>query len=89
MTSNWLEPLRFEKTPMETLVVFFVKWLVLANRKEDTMENIILLALLGLILGGAAGYVYKAKKKGAKCIGCPDGSKCSGSCSGCCGCTQE
>ena len=53
------------------------------------MENLILLALLGLILGGAAGYVYKAKKKGVKCIGCPDGSTCSGSCSGCCGCNHE
>jgi hypothetical protein len=34
------------------------------------MENIILIALLGVILGGAAGYVYKSKKKGVKCIGC-------------------
>ena len=53
------------------------------------MENIVLLALLGVILGGAAGYVYRAKKKGGKCIGCPDGAKCSGQCSGCCGCSQE
>ena len=47
------------------------------------MENIIILAVLGLILGGAAGYLYKAKKKGVKCIGCPNGGSCSGSCSGC------
>ncbi len=53
------------------------------------MENIILIALLGVILGGAAGYVYKSKKKGVKCIGCPDGSKCSGPCSGGCGCKLE
>ena len=53
------------------------------------MENVILTVLLGVILGGAAGYIYKAKKKGVKCIGCPDGSKCSGACSGCCGCSQE
>ena len=53
------------------------------------MTDNLLLALLGLILGGAAGYVYKAKKRGAKCIGCPDGSKCSGSCSGGCGCSHE
>lgn len=51
------------------------------------MENIILLALLGLIVGGAAGYIYKAKKKGIKCIGCPNGASCSGNCSGCsCSC---
>jgi len=52
------------------------------------MENIILLAVLGLILGGAAGYVYKSRKKGVKCIGCPDGSKCSGQCSGYCSCDR-
>lgn len=53
------------------------------------MENILLLALLGLIVGGAAGYVYRSKKKGVKCIGCPDGAKCSGQCSGCQGCSYE
>ena len=47
------------------------------------MENVIILGLLGLILGGAAGYIYKAKRKGVKCIGCPDGGKCSGCCSSC------
>ena len=49
------------------------------------MENFLILAVLGLILGGAAGYVYKAKKAGRKCIGCPDGGQCNcnGSCSGC------
>lgn len=51
------------------------------------MENIILLVLLGLIVGGAAGYIYRAKKKGVKCIGCPNGASCSGNCSGCsCSC---
>ena len=47
------------------------------------MENVIILVLLGLILGSAAGYIYKAKKKGVKCIGCPQGSKCTGGCPGC------
>ena len=37
-----------------------------------TMDNLIILALLGLILGGAAGYIYKAKKKGVKCIDASD-----------------
>lgn len=49
------------------------------------MENMIILALLGLVVGGAAGYVYKEKKKGTKCIGCPHAGKCSGGCSGSCG----
>ena len=50
------------------------------------MENIPIIALVGLIVGLAAGYVYKAKKRGVKCIGCPDGAKCSGCCSSCSGC---
>ncbi len=45
------------------------------------MEDILILAALGLILGGAVGYLWKAKKAGRKCIGCPG----SGSC-GSCGC---
>ena len=53
------------------------------------MNDIAIIALVLLIVGLAAGYVIKAKKKGHRCIGCPDGSKCSGSCSGGCGCNQE
>ncbi|MBR4109652.1 MAG: hypothetical protein IKK41_04990 [Oscillospiraceae bacterium] len=47
------------------------------------MENLIVVLILVLILGGAALYIYKAKKKGRKCIGCPDGSTCSGRCASC------
>ena len=55
-----------------------------------TIETWIAIAVVGLIVGLAAGYVIKAKKSGKKCIGCPDGG-CSGSCSCCnCGCgTKE
>lgn len=55
------------------------------------MENIIIVAVLLLIVGGAALYIYKAKKKGQKCIGCPDsGSCCSKNCGSCgCGCSEE
>ena len=35
------------------------------------------LALIGL-------YLYRTKKNGRKCIGCPEGT-CSGACSGKCG----
>ena len=49
------------------------------------MENYILIAVLVLIVGGAAFYIYKAKKSGRKCIGCPDSGSCSGNCSGCSG----
>ena len=48
-------------------------------------ESIIIVAVLVLIVGLAGGYVYKAKKSGAKCIGCPSAKTCSGSCSACAG----
>ena len=47
------------------------------------MKDIIVIALIVIILGLAALYVYKAKKQGKKCIGCPDSGSC-GSCSGGC-----
>ena len=50
----------------------------------------ILIAIVAAILGGAAYYIYKAKKSGKKCIGCPDSGSCSGNCSGCqCGCGKN
>ncbi len=52
------------------------------------MENYILIAVLVLIIALAVGYVIRAKKKGVKCIGCPDSKTCSsngcgGNCHGC------
>ena len=53
------------------------------------MENLIILAVVGLILGLAGGYIWKAKKRGTKCIGCPSSGSCSGACGGCsCGCRK-
>ena len=49
------------------------------------MANIIVIAVVGLIVGLAGGYIYKEKKRGVKCIGCPEGCSCSGNCSGCSG----
>lgn len=47
-------------------------------------ENVIIIAILALIIGGALGYIIKAKKSGQKCIGCPYGKNgCGGSCHGC------
>ena len=50
------------------------------------MEDILIIAVIVLILGLAAWYVYKSKKSGKKCIGCPDSGSCSGSGAGCSGC---
>ena len=38
------------------------------------MIDVILVVILLAILGGAGFYVYRAKKSGRKCIGCPEGS---------------
>ena len=40
------------------------------------MGEIIAIALIVLIIGGAGLYLYKAKKSGAKCIGCPHAKSC-------------
>ena len=55
------------------------------------MEDLIVLAVVAVILGAAAAYVYRQKKSGAKCIGCPDSKTCAGNCQGCggCGCSKE
>lgn len=65
------------------------------------MDNIIIVAVTLIIVGVAAAYLIKSKKKGVKCIGCPDSAncssnsnnsqaKCSGNCGGCsCNCQSE
>lgn len=57
------------------------------------MPNIILIVIILVIVGAAAFYVYKAKKSGKKCIGCPESNTCTGSCGtcncGCSGCSEE
>ena len=40
------------------------------------MENLIILAVIALIVGLAVGYIRKEKKRGVKCIGCPNGCSC-------------
>ena len=52
------------------------------------IANIIAVVVLVAVLGGAASYVYRAKKRGVKCVGCPYGGECgSKSCS--CGDTEK
>ena len=45
-----------------------------------------IIAIVAAILAGAIYYIYRAKKSGKKCIGCPDSGSCSGNCGGCNGC---
>ena len=43
----------------------------------------VVLAVILLILCGAGFAIYRTKKSGRKCIGCPNSGACSGSCEGC------
>ena len=56
------------------------------------MVDFLIEIVLLIILGAAIIYIVKAKKSGAKCIGCPDSGSCvhaqngaggSGNCAGC------
>lgn len=50
-----------------------------------TIADLIVIGILAVILIAAVGTIYRAKKNGKKCIGCPDGGSC-GSCSSDCSC---
>ncbi|MBQ6895696.1 MAG: FeoB-associated Cys-rich membrane protein [Oscillospiraceae bacterium] len=49
------------------------------------MTDIIVIAVIIAIVGGASVYIYRQKKKGARCIGCSHAGSCgkSGSEFGC------
>lgn len=50
----------------------------------------LIIGVIALILGLAGWYVYKAKKSGKKCIGCPYSGKCASGCGGnCSGCSGK
>ncbi len=40
------------------------------------LSNVIIIAVLVLLLSAAGLYIYKEKKKGTRCIGCPMAGKC-------------
>ena len=41
------------------------------------MENIIAILIIAVIIILASVYIYKAKKSGKKCIGCPESCNCN------------
>lgn len=47
--------------------------------------DIIILAVVAAVVGLVSWYLYRARKKGVKCIGCPEGVKCGERCQGCSG----
>ena len=50
--------------------------------------DIIIIAVIAAILGFAVWFIYRSKKNGKKCIGCPDSgcSACTSRASCSCGC---
>ena len=48
------------------------------------MVNFLIILAVSAIVGGAVWYIRREKKRGAKCVGCPDAKTCGGNC-GCCG----
>ncbi|MCM1083350.1 MAG: FeoB-associated Cys-rich membrane protein [Clostridium sp.] len=47
------------------------------------MENIIIIAIVLAIVLGIIYYLYKAKKRGETCIGCPYAKQCANRKNGC------
>ena len=40
------------------------------------MENLIVIGILLVLVGAAVLYIWKEKKKGTRCIGCPAAGRC-------------
>ena len=49
------------------------------------MIDYVIIAIILAILGGAIFYILRARKKGVKCVGCPNGGHCNGKCDTCSG----
>ena len=63
---------------------------MLTAKGRFEMKDIIVIIILAVIVLLAAGYIYRAKKRGQTCIGCPHTGQCASaqkhsSCSGHCG----
>lgn len=41
------------------------------------MENFVVVGILFAIVGAAVLYIWKEKKKGTRCVGCPSAGCCS------------
>ncbi len=42
--------------------------------------DILVAILIAAILGGIGFYLFRSRKKGKKCVGCPYSGSCSGGC---------
>ncbi len=46
------------------------------------ITDIIIILIIAAIVIGISVYLYKAKKRGEACIGCPYAKQCGGNCCG-------
>ncbi len=46
------------------------------------MQNILIILIIAVIVINIIIYLYKEKKSGAKCVGCPYAKQCGGGCNG-------
>lgn len=44
------------------------------------IENIVVIIIVAAIAVGILAYLYKSKKRGQNCIGCPYAKQCRGKC---------
>ena len=63
------------------------------RNKAMNFVDYLIIGILLLIVAGAAYAIYRSKRSGKKCIGCPDScacsaGNCSGGCAGCSGCQK-
>lgn len=49
----------------------------------------LIIGIIALVIGFAIFAIYRSKKAGNKCIGCPDSKSCSGNCAGCACCGNK
>ena len=45
--------------------------------------DLIVILVIAAVLGGAGYAIYRSKKSGRKCIGCPSSGCCDENCAGC------
>lgn len=53
------------------------------------MKDLIAVVIIAIVLGLAIWYIVRAKKNGAKCIGCPSGGNCCSSDDESCSCCNH
>ena len=46
----------------------------------EHLTDIIVILIVAAVIGGICFYLWRQKKKGVKCIGCPYAKECSGKC---------